>query len=134
MTNYYAGMPQKEFITVPGANGDQLNAYIIKPTNFDASKKYPLIVTQYSGPGSSSVTDSWGFDWQTYAVMEQGYIVACVDPRGTNGRGYEFMTSVYRHLGVNETADHCAAARYFASLPLYRRQAHGHHRLELWRI
>ena len=74
-------------------------------------------MTQYSGPGSSSVTDSWGIDWQQYAAMEQGYIVACVDPRGTNGRGYDFMTSVYCHLGVNETADHCAAARYFASLP-----------------
>ena len=117
VTSYYAGVAKKEFITVPGANGDQLNAYIIKPANFDASKKYPLIVTQYSGPGSSSVTDSWGIDWQQYAAMEQGYIVACVDPRGTNGRGYDFMTSVYCHLGVNETADHCAAARYFASLP-----------------
>lgn len=118
VTARYASLPHREFIKVPSAqSGLELNAYIIKPANFDPSKKYPLIVWQYSGPGSASVLDSWSIGWEQFATVDQGYIVACVDPRGTAGRGYEFMTSVYRHLGRNETADQCAAARYFASLP-----------------
>lgn len=118
VTSRYASLPRREFITVPGAaNGVELNAYIIKPVNFDSSKRYPVIVWQYSGPGSSSVLDTWSVGWEQYAVAEQGYIVVCVDPRGTAGRGYEFMTTGYRHLGLCETEDQCAAARYLSNQP-----------------
>ena len=114
----YPMLPTKEFIKVPSAaSGIELNAYIIKPLNFDPSRRYPVIMWQYSGPGSSTVLDSWSVDWQMFAAANEGYIVACVDPRGTAGRGYEFLTTSYRHLGIYETEDQCAAARYLATLP-----------------
>lgn len=115
LTARMASLPTKEFITVP-SDGEQLNAYMLKPKNFDASKQYPLIMWQYSGPGSQQVLNQFGIDWMQEA-LNQGYIVACVDPRGTGGRGEAFMTSVYCHLGVNETIDQANAARYFAQLP-----------------
>ena len=113
----YASAPKKEFVKVPSAAaGIELDAYIIKPAGFDPSKRYPLIVWQYSGPGANSVTDSWSVGWEQYAAT-QGYIVACVDPRGSGAHGYEFLTAGYRNLGAVETADQCAAARHLASLP-----------------
>ena len=118
VTSRYADQPKREFMQVPSAvPGLNLNAYIIKPRNFDPSRRYPVILWQYSGPGSSQVLDTWSIGWEQYAVNEQGYIVVCVDPRGTGSRGYEFMTTVYRHLGVKETEDQCAAARYLGTLP-----------------
>ncbi|MBD5250293.1 MAG: S9 family peptidase [Barnesiella sp.] len=112
----YASAPQKEFITVPGADGTTLNAYIIKPKHFDPSKRYPVIMNQYSGPESQEVTCRWRMDWPQYAA-EQGYVVVCVDPRGTGGRDRAFTTCVYKQLGRYEAADLIAAARHFASLP-----------------
>ncbi|MDE6485086.1 MAG: S9 family peptidase [Duncaniella sp.] len=110
----YASVPQKEFITVPGADGTMLNAYIIRPQHFDASKRYPVIMNQYSGPESQEVTCRWRMDWPQYAAM-QGYVVVCVDPRGTGGRDRAFSTCVYKQLGHYEAADLIAAARHFAS-------------------
>ncbi|MDE5785370.1 MAG: S9 family peptidase [Duncaniella sp.] len=110
----YASAPVKEFMTVPGADGTQLNAYIIKPAHFDPSKRYPVIMNQYSGPESQEVTCRWRLDWPQYAA-QQGYVVVCVDPRGTGGRERDFATCVYKQLGRYETADLTAAARYFAS-------------------
>jgi dipeptidyl-peptidase-4 len=108
-------MVAKEFIKVP-SDGYELNGYIMRPDNFDASKKYPVVMTQYSGPGSQSVSDSWSMDWAQYFVKE-GFIVACVDGRGTGCRGYEFMTKVYCDLGHYETIDQINAAKYISTLP-----------------
>lgn len=118
ITSRYSSAPKREFIKVPSASsGIELDAYIIKPSDFNSSKKYPVIVWQYSGPGASLVLDSWSIGWEQYAVAEQGYIIVCVDPRGSGGHGYKFMTSVYRNLGDLETQDQWAAARYLSRLP-----------------
>ncbi len=106
----------KEFITVPTEGGLQLNGYIIKPRDFNASKRYPVIMSQYSGPGSQQVLDKWTLDWESY-FASRGYVVICVDGRGTGGRGTAFRTAVYKNLGHYETIDQLAAARYAASLP-----------------
>lgn len=112
----HASLPQKEFFTMPGEGGLTFNGYIIKPAGMQAGKKYPVIMSQYSGPGSQSVLNVWKLDWEQYYAT-QGYIVVCVDGRGTGGRGREFSDVVYRRLGYYETIDQIAAARYAASLP-----------------
>lgn len=106
----------KEFITVPAANGTQLNAWIIKPHNFDPNKKYPILMVQYSGPGSQEVQNKFSIDWEQ-ALSAAGYFVACVDGRGTGYRGEEFKKCTYQTLGRIESDDQIAAARHFASLP-----------------
>ena len=78
-------VPKKEFFKMT-SDGVELNGYIIKPVDFDESKKYPVIMSQYSGPGSQQVLNQWGVDWQQYFAM-QGYVICCVDGRGTGGRG-----------------------------------------------
>jgi dipeptidyl-peptidase-4 len=104
----------KEFIKLPAADGmTMLNAWIIKPYNFDPAKKYPLLITQYSGPNSQQVKNSWSFDWYQYLAQE-GYIVACVDPRGTGARGQHFRKCTYMQLGKLESEDHISAARALA--------------------
>lgn len=110
-----AQLPQKEFITVP-SDGNQLNCWIMRPKNFDASKKYPVVMYQYSGPGSQSVSNSWEVNWIQF-FADHGYIVACVDGRGTGQRGNDFMYCVYKNLGYYETIDQVNAARYIATLP-----------------
>lgn len=109
-------MPTKDFITVPNENGDMLNGYILKPHDFDSTKVYPLFMTQYSGPGSQSVSNSWGLSWEA-ALLAEGYLVACVDGRGTGMRGAEFKKCTYKDLGKLEVEDQIAAAKYFATLP-----------------
>ena len=95
-----------------------LNGWMIKPANFDPSKQYPVFMTQYSGPGSQQVTDSWkGNNYWWYQMLAQnGYIVACIDPRGTGARGEEFKKMTYLKLGHYETIDQIAAAKYLGSL------------------
>lgn len=105
----------KEFFTFETA-GNILNGYIVKPRNFDSTRRYPVIMSQYSGPGSQQVLNRWTMDWEDYFANE-GYIVVCVDGRGTGGRGTAFRTSVYKQLGTYETADQVAAARYAGNLP-----------------
>ncbi|MCM1005308.1 MAG: S9 family peptidase [Prevotella sp.] len=112
----YAGAPQKEFLTVPNAQGEMMNAYIIKPANFDASKKYPILMYQYNGPESQEVRNRWTMDG-LYYIASQGYVIACVDGRGTGFRSRQWSDCVYKHLGEFETADQIAAAQYFKSLP-----------------
>lgn len=109
-------LPKKEFITVKSADGRDLNAYILKPADFDPSRKYPLVMTQYSGPNSQSVSDTYSIDWSDYLVT-QGFIVAAVDGRGTGARGEDFRKCTYMNLGIYESDDQVAAAKYFASLP-----------------
>lgn len=112
----YASAPKREFITINTNEGNSINAYMIKPANFDSSRRYPVIMTQYSGPGSQQVLDTWSIDWVQYAAM-QGYIVICADGRGTGGRGRAWETVVYKNLGYYETIDQQAVARWAASQP-----------------
>ncbi len=109
-------LQNKEFFTMRTEDGTELNGYMIKPLDFDASKRYPVIMSQYSGPGSQQVLRRWSFDWEQYFATK-GYIIVCVDGRGTGGRGAAFRTAVYRRLGYYETQDQISAARYCASLP-----------------
>lgn len=110
------GLPKKEFITVKGADGTSLNAWMLKPTNFISSKKYPLLMVQYSGPDSQEVLDRFNIDWVDY-LTTQDYIVVAVDGRGTGARGQEFRKCTYMNLGIKESDDQIAAARYFGTLP-----------------
>jgi len=113
-TAKYKSIPQKEFFRVK--SGDvELNGVLLKPIDFDNSKKYPVIMTQYSGPGSQQVRNRWQMDWEYYAVT-QGFIVVCVDGRGTGFRGNDFERIVYKQLGHYETIDQIAAAEYLSSL------------------
>ncbi|MEN2435412.1 S9 family peptidase [Weeksellaceae bacterium A-14] len=105
----------KEFFTIPNEAGDQMNAWIMKPKNFDPAKKYPLFMYQYSGPGSQQVTNSWDTGnglWFSYLV-QQGYIVACVDGRGTGYKGADYKKATFRNLGKYEIEDQIAAAKWF---------------------
>lgn len=111
----YADCPKREFFTFR-SDGVTLNGYMLKPANFDSSRRYPVIMWQYSGPGSQEVVNRWKMDWDYYAVS-QGFIVVCVDGRGTGGRGSEFRSTVYKRLGYFETIDQVNAAKYVASLP-----------------
>ncbi|MDF1694938.1 MAG: S9 family peptidase [Saprospiraceae bacterium] len=107
-----------EFFTFTTSEGINLNGWMIKPKDFDASKKYPIFMTQYSGPGSQQVTDSWKGNnyWWYQQIAQEGYIVACVDPRGTGGRGEEFKKMTYLQLGKYETIDQIEAAKYLGAL------------------
>ena len=111
----YPNLPRKEFFTMT-SDGYTLNGYMLKPAGFDPSRRYPVIMYQYSGPGSQEVLDRWRMDWD-YFFTTQGYIIICVDGRGTGGRGTAFKYSVYRRLGQYESIDQVNAARYAASLP-----------------
>lgn len=116
-------LPQKEFFTFRTAEGVELNGWMMKPANFDATKKYPVIMHQYSGPGSQQVLDRWGIGSFSDAGMfeaymaDRGYINVCVDGRGTGGRGAEFEKCTYLFLGVKESHDQVEAAKYLGTLP-----------------
>lgn len=111
----YSAIPEKEFFTI-NSDGCELNAYIVKPLDFDSSKKYPVIMYQYGGPGSQTVLNRWEMDWYYYYAM-CGYIVVSVDGRGTGGREKAFQDVVYRRLGYFETIDQLNAAEYISTLP-----------------
>ncbi len=107
----------KEFGTLE-VNGEQLNMYMIRPPDFDASKKYPLLMYQYSGPGSQSVADSWmnSRDLWHQLLASEGYVIACVDGRGTGLKGRDFKKSTYMNLVRYETEDQIEAARLLSGL------------------
>jgi dipeptidyl-peptidase-4 len=96
----------REFVKF-NSNGTELNGWMIKPKNFDPTKKYPVYMTVYGGPGHNEVLDSWdGMDYMYFQLLaEKGYIVACVDPRGTMYRGAKFKKSTYLQLGKLEIED-----------------------------
>ncbi|HEY3369629.1 MAG TPA: S9 family peptidase [Prolixibacteraceae bacterium] len=107
---------KKEFFRFKTTEGVELNGWILKPANFDSSKKYPVLMTQYSGPNSQQVLDKWEIGYSNYMAQE-GFVVACVDPRGTGARGEEFRKMTYMQLGKYESDDQVEAARYLGTLP-----------------
>jgi dipeptidyl-peptidase-4 len=109
----------KEFTVIKTADGVELNSWMIKPTNFDPNKKYPLLMFVYGAPGSQQVLNQYdGANFYWYQILAQkGYIVACVDNRGTGGRGSEFKKCTYLNLGKLEVHDQIEAAKYFGKLP-----------------
>lgn len=109
--------PRKEFFTFTTSEGVELNGYMLYPHDFDQNKVYPILMVQYSGPGSQQVSDSYAKpDWY-YELLDKGYIVGCVDGRGTGRRGAEFRKITYGSLGQYELKDQVEAAKYFGSLP-----------------
>jgi len=106
----------KEFFTFTTTQGVTLNGWMIRPIDFNPAKKYPVLMTQYSGPNSQQVVDSWSMSWNDY-LAQQGFVVACIDPRGTAARGEEFRKMTYLQLGKYETQDQIEAAKYIGGLP-----------------
>ncbi|HUL49061.1 MAG TPA: S9 family peptidase [Gemmatimonadales bacterium] len=112
------GLDLPTFLKIKAPDGAELNAWMIKPKNFDSSKHYPLLMWVYGGPGSQTVTDSWSGPYLWFQLLAQnGYLVASVDNRGTGGRGARFQRVTYLRLGQYESADQIAAARFFGSQP-----------------
>ncbi|WP_282041271.1 S9 family peptidase [Winogradskyella flava] len=109
---------KKEFSTI-NINGNDLNMWMIKPANFDESKEYPLFMYQYSGPGSQQVANRWNGtnDYWYQMLAQQGYIVACVDGRGTGFKGADFKKVTQNELGKHEVEDQIAAAKKLGALP-----------------
>jgi len=112
-------LPKKEFFTITTPTGVSLNAWMIKPANFDPMKKYPVFMYQYSGPGSQEVADSWNDanDYWFMSLAQQGYITVCVDPRGTGYRGAAFKKVTQNELGKYEVEDQIASARIIGNYP-----------------
>lgn len=122
------GVGTKELTTI-NVNGIELNAYVIKPKDFDPNKKYPVFMYQYSGPGSQTVLNSWhntNDQWH-FMLAQQGYLVYSVDGRGTGGKGVEFKKQTYLDLGKLEVEDQIGAAREIAKLPYV-----DEHRIGIW--
>lgn len=116
------GLGKKEFFSFTSSEGVQLNGIMIRPANFNPHKKYPVIMWQYGGPGSQQVVNSWnvgslgqGALYDEY-LAQQGFVVVCVDGRGTGGRGAEWEKCTYMRLGDLESKDQVEAAIYLASL------------------
>ena len=117
------GWTNKEMFSFTSSEGVKLDGWMIKPADFDPNKKYPVIMFQYSGPGNQQVVNSWnagsmgqGCAYDQY-LAQQGFIVVCVDGRGTGGRGAEFEKCTYQHLGNLEAKDQVETALYLGSLP-----------------
>ena len=111
-------LSKKEFITF-NVNGNTLNAWIMKPANFNAANKYPVYMTLYGGPGHNEVVDAWdNADYMYHQLLTQkGYIVICIEPRGTLYRGAAFKKSTYLQLGKLETEDLIATAKEIQGFP-----------------
>lgn len=109
----------EDFFTVPGADGTPLDAAMIKPVGFDASRRYPVIVYQYGGPHAQVVRDAWAgslFLWNEL-MAEKGFVIFILDNRGTAGRGHNFETPIYHHFGSVELADQLAGVKWLAKQP-----------------
>jgi len=113
-------LPAPELLTVPAADGTELNAYLIKPSDFDPGREYPLLIHTYGGPGSQEVRNAWGGQerlWHHFLAEEYDILVAGVDNRGTGGRGKAFKTLTQLNLGPLEAEDQIAAAQWFGAQP-----------------
>ena len=105
------GLNKKEFFQFTSSEGVPLNGWMLKPLNFDSSVKYPVLLVQYSGPGSQEVLNQWEIGWEYY-LSTKGYLVVSVDGRGTGGRGADFLKCTYQQMGVLETKDQVETAVY----------------------
>ncbi len=112
-------LPSKEFFTLKTEKGNELNAWIMKPKDFDSNKKYPVFMYQYSGPGSQQVNNDWNGtdDYWFMMLTQQGYIVACVDGRGTGFKGADFKKCTQKELGKYEVEDQIDAAKVIGNYP-----------------
>lgn len=124
LSNYK--ISKKEFSTI-AINGNNLNMWMIKPADFDASKQYPVLMFQYSGPGSQQVANKWNTanDYWFQHLAQQGYIIACVDGRGTGFKGAAFKKVTYLNLVKYETEDQIAAAKKIGELPFVDNKSMG---------
>lgn len=107
---------KKEFMKIRTASDYELNAWIVKPADFDETKRYPVMMTQYSGPNSQQVLDQYGFDWEQH-LAAHGIIVVSVDGRGTGARGEAFRKCTYLCMGELESRDQIEAAQALGKLP-----------------
>ena len=105
---------QRQYATFTTERGDELQYYLIYPDNFDVAKQYPVLMTQYSGPGSQEIANRWTTDWEE-TLVRNGYIVACCDARGTGYRGEEYKKVTYANLGHCEVEDQISFARHLAT-------------------
>ena len=112
-------LPTKEFFVLKTAEGNELNAWMIKPKDFNPNKKYPVFMYQYSGPGSQQVDNNWTNinDYWFMMLSQQGYIIACVDGRGTGYKGAAFKKITQKELGKYEVEDQIAAAKVMVNYP-----------------
>jgi dipeptidyl-peptidase-4 len=111
-------LTKKEIFSFKTSDNQELHGFMLKPKNFDPNKKYPVLMYVYGGPSSQEVSDSWGgrhFYYHQY-LTENGYIVACVDNRGTDAKGANFKKSTYANLGKYETQDQIEAAKYLTNM------------------
>lgn len=120
-------LSRAEFITIPNSKGDTLNGWMLKPANFDASKKYPVLFCNYGGPGSQQVSNRFGaVNFWHQLMAQKGFIVVSVDNTGTGYRGEEFKKKTYLQLGKLEIEDQVDAARYIGSMPFADKNNIGH--------
>ncbi|BAX79137.1 S9 family peptidase [Labilibaculum antarcticum] len=109
-------LPKREFFTFTTSEGVELNAWMMKPVNFDSTKEYPALLTFYGGPGAQEVLDRYQFNWFDYLAQE-GFVVVCVDNRGTGGRGEKFKKCTYMQLQNLEALDLIETGKYMAKQP-----------------
>jgi dipeptidyl-peptidase-4 len=107
-------LPQKEFFSYTTSENVKLNGWMLKPVNFNQTTKYPVLMVQYSGPNSQEVLDKWSVGWE-YFLATKGYVVACVDGRGTGARGEDFRKITYQQNGILEAKDQVETAKYLGS-------------------
>ncbi len=109
-------LPKKEFTTFKNEIGNDLNGYIIKPKDFNPKKKYPVLMYQYSGPGSQQVADKWfdSNDYWHFMLSQKGYVIVCVDGRGTGFKGVKFKKVTQKELGKYEVEDQIYVAKQLA--------------------
>ncbi|MDH4069771.1 MAG: S9 family peptidase [Ignavibacteria bacterium] len=106
------------FVKIPAGDGELLNGWMLTPPDFDQSRRYPVLLYVYGGPGSQIIRNQWGgsrFLWYQL-LAEKGYIIAAIDNRGTGGRGKTFMQQTFRQMGLKELDDCVETARYLKSL------------------
>lgn len=121
------GFVKAEFIRVPNSKGDTLNGFMFKPANFDPSKKYPVLFSNYGGPGSQEAANKMHKYYYWYQLLAQkGFIIVTVDNTGTGYRGEEFRKKTYLQLGKLEIEDQIDAAKYIAKLPYVDKENIGH--------
>jgi len=108
---------EKEFFQITTSEGVTMDGWMMKPADFDAAKKYPVLVYTYGGPGSMEVTKNFNIEaWYQY-LTQNGYIVACADGRGSGGRGDAYRKVIYKQMGKYESDDQIAFAKYLKTLP-----------------